>query len=212
MTPASTARAACCPPQRFQTGFGDDQSGDQWGDGSELDQLFVTNDNDYLYIGLSGNLQNTGNGLGNAGSVETAGGPCGGFAQSAYLTIPQMGLLIFRYHDPPDPPDCPEDLNRDGEVNLSDLAQLLGGYGITSGAAHEDGDVDGDGDVDLSDLAQLLGMYGRSCPQHSRYAAGRGLPYPLVPVVLTERGGCRRVRPYRRQAAADPRSVVSSRF
>jgi hypothetical protein len=47
--------------QRFQTGFGDDQNGDQWGGGSELDQLFVTNDNDYLYIGLSGNLENNGN-------------------------------------------------------------------------------------------------------------------------------------------------------
>ncbi len=105
-----------------------------------------------------------GNGLGNAGSVETTGGAHDGFAQSAYLTIPQMGLLVLRYNDPPDPPDCPEDLNRDGEVNLSDLAQLLGGYGMTSGAAHEDGDTDGDGDVDLADLAQLLAMYGESCP------------------------------------------------
>ncbi len=101
-----------------------------------------------------------GNGLGNGDSVETTGGAYDGFAQSAFLTIPQMGLLVFRYNDPP----CPEDLNRDGEINLSDLAQLLGGYGITSGANYEDGDIDRDGDVDLSDLAQLLGVYGESCP------------------------------------------------
>jgi 1,4-alpha-glucan branching enzyme len=104
-----------------------------------------------------------GNGMGNAGSVATTGGPYDGFTQSAFLTLPQMGLLVFRYDDPPDPPECPEDLNRDGTVDLSDLAQLLGNYGMT-GAVHPDGDVDGDGDVDLSDLAQLLGVYGQSCP------------------------------------------------
>jgi hypothetical protein len=101
-----------------------------------------------------------GNGLGNAGSVEATGDSYDGFAQSVWLTIPQMRLLVFRYNDPP----CPEDLNRDGEVSLSELAQLLGGYGTTGGAAHEDGDVDGDSNVDLADLAQLLGMCGGSCP------------------------------------------------
>ena len=58
---------------------------------------------------------------------------------------------------------CPGDLNGDGVVNLSDLAQLLGNYGTTSGAQYEDGDLDGDGDVDLSDLAALLGYYGTVC-------------------------------------------------
>ena len=47
--------------QRIQTQFGDDTSSDQWGGGSELDRMFVTNDNDFLYIGLSGNLENNGN-------------------------------------------------------------------------------------------------------------------------------------------------------
>jgi len=52
------------------------------------------------------------------------------------------------------------DLDGDGDVDLSDLAQLLAHYGMTSGATPEEGDLDGDGDVDLSDLAALLGNYG----------------------------------------------------
>ena len=56
------------------------------------------------------------------------------------------------------------DLDYDADVDLSDLAQLLGHYGMTSGATYEDGDLDGDEDVDLSDLASLLSVYGTSCP------------------------------------------------
>jgi hypothetical protein len=58
---------------------------------------------------------------------------------------------------------CPGDLDGDNDVDLSDLAQLLGNYGMTSGATYEDGDLDGDGDVDLADLAALLGVYGTTC-------------------------------------------------
>jgi hypothetical protein len=59
---------------------------------------------------------------------------------------------------------CPGDLDGDNDIDLSDLAQLLGHYGTPSGAAYEDGDLDLDGDVDLSDLAALLGVYGTTCP------------------------------------------------
>jgi len=52
------------------------------------------------------------------------------------------------------------DLDYDGDVDLSDLAALLGNYGTTSGAIYWMGDLDGDGDVDLSDLASLLANYG----------------------------------------------------
>ena len=55
------------------------------------------------------------------------------------------------------------DLDHDGDVDLSDLAQLLAHYGTTSGAVYEDGDLDRDGDVDLSDLAALLAVYGDTC-------------------------------------------------
>jgi hypothetical protein len=58
---------------------------------------------------------------------------------------------------------CLGDINGDGQVDLSDLAQLLGGYGTTSGAGYADGDLDLDGDVDLSDLAEMLGVYGTVC-------------------------------------------------
>jgi hypothetical protein len=51
------------------------------------------------------------------------------------------------------------DLDGDGHVNLSDLAALLGNYGMTGVTCHE-GDLDGDGSVNLSDLAALLGNYG----------------------------------------------------
>lgn len=52
------------------------------------------------------------------------------------------------------------DCDNDGDVDLADLAALLGHYGTTGGALDTDGDLDGDGDVDLSDLATLLGNYG----------------------------------------------------
>jgi hypothetical protein len=60
-------------------------------------------------------------------------------------------------------PICFGDLDDDGSVNLTDLAQLLSHYGTTSGATYTDGDVDGDGDVDLADLADLLAVYGTVC-------------------------------------------------
>jgi len=77
--------------------------------------------------------------------------------------------LMLMYTDPgrhsydEDCVDCPGDLDGDNDVDLSDLAQLLGNYGMTSGATYEDGDLDGDGDVDLADLAALLGVYGTTC-------------------------------------------------
>ena len=56
--------------------------------------------------------------------------------------------------------NAPGDLDGDNDVDLSDLAQLLGFYGDT-GVTYEQGDIDHDGDVDLADLATLLGYYGR---------------------------------------------------
>ena len=61
-------------------------------------------------------------------------------------------------------PGCLGDLDGDNDIDLADLAQLLGNYGMMSGAVYEDGDLDEDGDVDLADLAALLGVYGTTCP------------------------------------------------
>lgn len=72
-----------------------------------------------------------------------------------------LWLDNVRFH--PAIPPIPGDFNYNNRVDLSDLAQLLGHYGMTSSATWGDGDLDGDGDVDLSDLAELLGHYGAKC-------------------------------------------------
>lgn len=55
------------------------------------------------------------------------------------------------------------DLDGDGDVDLSDLAILLGNFGQTSGMTYSDGDLDDDGDVDLSDLSAMLAVFGTGC-------------------------------------------------
>ena len=59
---------------------------------------------------------------------------------------------------------CQGDVNGDHLINLDDLAQMLGHYGMTSGATYELGDLDEDGDIDLDDLAEMLSVYGDPCP------------------------------------------------
>jgi len=59
-------------------------------------------------------------------------------------------------------PDCPGDLDGDGEVGLSDLAELLAHYGDETTSYYE-GELTGDGVINLSDLAALLSVYGDTC-------------------------------------------------
>jgi len=56
---------------------------------------------------------------------------------------------------------CPEDITRDGFINLEDLAILLSNYGTVGVLVP--GDIDCDGDVDLEDLAVELAVYGTPC-------------------------------------------------
>lgn len=58
--PTEFAGAPTVVHQRFQTQF-DDCNGSFFCNGSELDKMFVMNDADNLYIGLTGNLENNGN-------------------------------------------------------------------------------------------------------------------------------------------------------
>ena len=60
-------------------------------------------------------------------------------------------------------PGCAEDLNADGQVDLSDLATLLSNFGRTDDPGPADGDIDGDGAVNLTDLAMLLSAFGMAC-------------------------------------------------
>lgn len=56
---------------------------------------------------------------------------------------------------------CPADINTDGFVDLSDLAELLAQFGQIGGGLSAD--INGDGGVDLSDLAELLAAFGTAC-------------------------------------------------
>ncbi len=60
------------------------------------------------------------------------------------------------------PPYVEGDADGDGDVDLADLAILLGAYGTCQGDAGYDGRADFNGDecVDLVDLALMLGNYG----------------------------------------------------
>jgi predicted outer membrane repeat protein len=97
-------------------------------------------------IGLDGRLRFA-EGLGTADT----GNPDPNFPEFA---IVDMGAYEYQ---------CTGDLDGDGGITLSDLAQLVGNYGMTSGATYEGGDLDGDGDVDLTDLAEMIGLYGTVC-------------------------------------------------
>jgi hypothetical protein len=97
------------------------------------------------------------------GDVELSGTIGQHDASEFAMTGGELELVGGFWPGAAEEPFCFGDLNGDGEVNLPDLAQLLGSYGTTSGATYEDGDLDGDGDVELPDLAALLGVYGTIC-------------------------------------------------
>ena len=51
--------------------------------------------------------------------------------------------------------ECPEDINGDGSVNVSDILAAIGNWGGSG-----DGDIDGSGIVDVSDLLAIVGAWG----------------------------------------------------
>lgn len=81
-----------------------------------------------------------------------------GTDQLLVLDFSARALLVFGTTGAP----CPGDLDGDNDVDLADLALLLGAY-QGSGITSPGGDLDGDGDTDLQDLAALLAVYGTTC-------------------------------------------------
>ena len=55
--------------------------------------------------------------------------------------------------------DCPEDINGDGIVNISDLLAIISDWGVCDGCTS---DLNGDGDVNVTDLLQVIEHWG-SC-------------------------------------------------
>lgn len=60
-------------------------------------------------------------------------------------------------------PDCPMDIDGDGNVGFPDLNVLLGVYGQSAAPGALPGDADCDGTIGFPDLNLLLGVYGQGC-------------------------------------------------
>lgn len=75
--------------------------------------------------------------------------------------VPGGGVLVALTSEVPKVGDA----DRDGDVDLSDLAALATSYGNAQWMRWQNGDFDWDGDVDLSDLAALAGNYGLGSAQ-----------------------------------------------
>jgi hypothetical protein len=59
------------------------------------------------------------------------------------------------------------DTNHDATVNVTDLADLAGNFGVVSGANWSTGDFDYNGSVNVADLADLAANFGQSLPTGS---------------------------------------------
>jgi hypothetical protein len=98
---------------------------------------------------------------GNGGQIQATGPARHGFAQSARILIPRMGVLVFSRV----PPLSPEgfvrgDSNGDRSLDLSDAILSLGilFLGGKDAGCPEAMDVNGDGAIDISDPVSLLGF------------------------------------------------------
>lgn len=72
-------------------------------------------------------------------------------------------VVCFTIPDCTQPLMCPGDLDKDGDVDLSDLGIVLADFGCAAGPGNCPGDLDADGDTDLSDLGVLLAAFGQPC-------------------------------------------------
>ena len=60
---------------------------------------------------------------------------------------------------------CPEDTNRDGDINVLDLIELLLCFGQPNLPPCTQEDINEDGNVNVLDLIQLLLHFGEACPK-----------------------------------------------
>lgn len=105
------------------------------------------------------------------GAMFSAGG---GFSVGGTIGQPDAGMMsggqftlvggFWAGAGAPSPCDIVGDIDGDQDVDITDLAALLGHFGLQSGADPSDGDLDGDQDVDISDLSALLSNFGTICP------------------------------------------------
>jgi len=59
------------------------------------------------------------------------------------------------------PTGCPEDLDGDGLVAVSDVLLALGSFGCSESC---EVDLDGDGATTVSDILAMLSVFGNPCP------------------------------------------------
>jgi 1,4-alpha-glucan branching enzyme len=111
-------------------------------------------------------LDYLGNGAGNGGAVVTEEVPWDGMAYSAAITAPQMGLLVFRFNQPP---PTPGDLTCDGIVDFDDINPFV--LAISDPAAYQlayptcnilNGDCNGDGLVNFDDINPFVVILSRN--------------------------------------------------
>jgi hypothetical protein len=70
-------------------------------------------------------------------------------------------------------------------VNVADLANLAGNFGVTTGATWLNGDFDYNGNVNVADLADLAGNFGNSLSSIGAAAAATvAVPEPQSPAWL----------------------------
>jgi autotransporter-associated beta strand protein len=111
------------------------------------------------------------------------------------------------------------DSDLDGLVNVADLANLAGNFGVTTGALWINGDFDNNGNVNVADLADLAGNFGKTLTGTGSAAAAAGAspaasatsvpePAAVASLLTLTTAGCirrRRARPREQRARARAR-------